>query len=249
MRRLITILSIPLVVLSCGKRIPKVDYENQNTADSVKIENLISDTTKTLVADLPILFDSTKFLIHPIAVIDLNAKLKRSFESSSYSSSSYSESDFDISSSREDYISGNMTNLVFENVGSKEERLLTDNVIRIRTFRFLREIFKKIKKEYLLYTVIDRDSNNDKKLDYNDIESLYVSKIDGTDFKKLTKDQHEYFSGELIPGDLKYYYKTIEDVNRDGQFDRHDKIHYYYLDFSGDPIKVTEYYPLKLIIK
>ncbi len=250
MRTIINILGISLILLSCGKRPPKIDYENQQSNDSLKMENLISDTTKTLVAELPILFDSIEFLIHPIGLINLNDRSSKGMiRSGSISGSSFSHSDFYISSSSENYFSGNMTNLVFENIISKEQRLLTDRVINIKTFRYLNEIYNKVNRQYLLYTIIDRDSNHDKELNYYDLESLYISNIDGSDFKKLTQNQHDYTIGKLIIKELKYYYKTIEDVNRDGLFDKQDKIHYYYIDFTKIPIEVIEYNPLKLIIE
>jgi hypothetical protein len=236
--------------LSCGKRSTKIDYENQIKEDTLKIENLVNDTTKTLVADLPVLFDSVEFLFHPIGLIDLNDRESKGlFKSGSFSNSSYSGSEFGVSSSDEDYISGDMTNIVFESTKTNEQRLLTSNIIKIQTFKYLRDIYTRVKRQYLLYTIIDKDSNYDKELNYYDIESLYISNIDGTDFKKLTKNEHDYFSGELLKEELKYYYKTIEDVNHDGEFDKHDQFHYYYLDFSSDPIKVIEYNPLRLIIK
>jgi hypothetical protein len=210
------------------------------------MESLINDTTKILIAELPILFDSVEYLIHPIGLLNLEERGSRGIiKSGSFSSSSYSGSEFDVSNSGEDYISGDMTNLVFENIKTREQRLLTDNV----TINYLKEIFKKTNKQYLLYSIIDIDSNHDKELNYNDIESLYISNIDGTTFTKLTKDKHEYVRGEMITSELKYYFKTIEDLNHDGQFDRYDKFHYYYIDFSNTPIKVIEYNPLKMIIK
>ncbi len=250
MKTIINILGIFLILLSCGKKPLKIDYENQQSNDSLKMENLISDTTKALVAELPILFDSVKFLIHPIGLINLNDRSSKGMiRSGSISGSSHSSSGFYVSSSNENFFSGNMTNLVFENISNEEQRLLTDRVINIKTFRYLKEIYKKVNRQYILYTVIDWDSNHDMELNYFDLESLYMSNIDGSNFKKLTQNQHDYTSGKLIIKELRYYYKTIEDVNRDGLFDKQDKVHYYYIDFTKIPIEVIEYNPLKLIIE
>lgn len=246
----IHLLCLSLMLLSCGKRPPRIDYESLSAQDTLSMENLINDTTKTVVAGLPVVFDSVRFLIHPVGLIELNERsAKALLKSGSYSSSVYAGSEFDVSSSEEDGFVGNMTNLVFESVKSREQRLLTNKVINIMTVIFLRDVYAKTNRQYLLYTIIDKDTNQDRLLDNDDIESLYVSNTDGTGFKKMTKDQHEYYGGELIKEELKFYFKTIEDANHDGQFDRMDSFHYYYLDFSKDTVGIFEYNPLRLLVQ
>jgi hypothetical protein len=127
--------------------------------------------------------------------------------------------------------------------------LLTKNVISITSTQFLREIYKKTHLQYMLYSVIDRDLNKDGRMDYLDITSLYISNLDGTVFTKLTGQYHNYVDGKLIIQELKYYYRTIEDINKDGIFNKVDKYHYYYIDFACNPYKIVEYFPLKLITK
>ena len=38
---------------------------------------------------------------------------------------------------------------------------------------------------------------------------------------------------------------AIEDINKNGAFDKDDKIHYYYLDLLAKEWKVQEYFPVK----
>jgi hypothetical protein len=250
MRTLLSTLGIILILSSCGKRQPKIAYNNQNRADSLTMDSIVSDTSKILIAELPVYFDSTDFLIHPIELVSLNDwDSKRKLKIGSYSDRDYSNSGFSVDSYRKDYFSGNITNLVFENLKNRNQHLLTDKVLNITYVQYLRDLSKKINRHYILYSVIDKDLNHDGKLDYQDINSLYISKLDGTDFIKITNNFHEYNGGKLIIQDLKYYFRTIEDTNKDGLFNKVDKYHYYYIDFSNDPYKIIEYNPLKLIMK
>jgi hypothetical protein len=111
---------------------------------------------------------------------------------------------------------------------------------------FLRDVFKKTKNGYLLYSVSDRDSNGDNELDHADLEALYISKVDGTDFKKLTKELHEFYDWSLIKGENKIYFRTLEDRNQDGELDNKDIFHYYFIEFSNDQYSMTEYNPVKI---
>lgn len=247
MRTLLSILGIMLILSSCEKRQPRIDYSNQK--DSLTIRNLVNDTSKVLIAELPIYFDSTDYLIHPIGFVSLSDRVNNGILKGSYSSGDYSNSEFLIESNSNDYFSGSITNLVFEELKSRTQRLLTGKMVCITNVQYLRNLSKKINRQYLLYSVIDKDLNHDGKLDYPDIVSLYVSKIDGSDFKKITIDYHEYKGGELIIQDLKYFFRTIEDTNKDGSFDKKDKYHYYFIDFTNESYKVIEYDPLKLMTK
>jgi hypothetical protein len=249
MRTLLSVFGIMLILSSCGKRQPKIDYSNRNQNDSLTMANIVNDTSKVLIAELPIYFDSTEYLIYPVGFVNLNDRENKGILKGSYSSSDYSNSEFSVESNSNDYFSGSITNLVFENLKSRNQRLLTRKMVCITNVQYLRNLSKKIKRNYLLYSVIDKDLNHDEKLDYQDIESLYISKIDGSDFKKITIDYYDYKDGELIIQDLKYFYRTIEDTNKDGSFDKKDKYHYYFIDFANESYKVIEYDPLKLITK
>jgi hypothetical protein len=229
--------SLFFLIVSCGRGSKKIDYEHPADNDTLAMKTLVEDSTKVLVSDLPVHYDSTGYIIHPIGLLDLE---ERTGSSLIKSGSGYDYDDYSYS--------GNLTNLVFENILTREQRILTKKALFIRNFRYLKEVNKKTGKQKIMYTVIDRDSNNDKKLDYNDLESLYLGNLDGTGFVKISKDREEYSEGKMITDELKYYFRTLEDINRDGKYDwRHDKFHYYCLDFLADPVKVTEYNPLQLI--
>jgi len=242
----LTLLGILILVLACAKENPKIDYQNPQKSDSLTIDVVLDDTTKVLVSDLPILIDSTRILIHPIGFVSLNERSRNGLiGSGSFSSSS--ASGFAVYSSSDDYYSGDITNLLFENLGNGEKRMLTQNYININSFRYLRNISKKTSKKFLLLTIIDRDSNSDHLLNDNDVESLYISNIDGTEFTKITPEGYEYYSGEEMAEEARFYYKAMEDINLDGIFNKADEFHYYFINFESEPYQNVEYYPLQLI--
>ena len=222
-----------LILSSCEKKQVKIDYNNQNHKDSLTMESIVNDTSKILVAGLPIYFDSTDCLIHPIELVSLKEiESKGFFKIGSYSDRKSSNNGVSIVNSRDDEFSGDFTNLIFENLNTRNQKLLTPKVININHVQYLKELSKIIKRKYLLYSVIDKDLNRDGFLNSLDIESLYISSIDGNDFTKITDEYHEYNGGELILKDLKYFFSTTEDTNKDGSFDKYDKFHYYFIDFA-----------------
>jgi hypothetical protein len=154
MRELATCIVLLTLFASCGQQ-PKIDYKEKIDTTSV-VDDRVKDTTKILVSELPIKFDSTDILIFAIGLVDLQ-------ERGGYSkigSGSYGNSDIASSYFNQDYLIGNFINLVFQDKG-RNERKLTDKKILIRNVNFLREIFSKTKAGYLLYSISDRDSNGD----------------------------------------------------------------------------------------
>jgi hypothetical protein len=203
------------------------------------VEDRFDDTTKILIAELPVRFDSTDILLFAINLVDLDERAgysKFGSESKSTQTSTYFNSE---------KLTGNFVNFVFKDK-TGEEKKLTEKKIRIRSISFLREMFKRTKQGYLLYTVTDRDSNDDKELDHSDLEALYISRIDGSDFKKLTRELHEFYDWTFLNGDSKIYFRTLEDGNQDGTLNNKDKFHYYFIDLSIGNYSVTEYNPVKI---
>jgi len=229
-----------LTLFASCEQAPKINYAEKIDTISV-VDDRIKDTTKILVSELPIKFDSTDILIFAVGLVDLQ-------ERGGYSklgSGSYNSSDIASSYFNQDNLIGEFINFVFQDKGGNE-RKLTDKKILIRKVSFLRDIFKKTKTGYLLYSISDRDSNGDKELSHADLEALYIGKIDGTDFKKISKELHEFYDFALIKGENRLYFRTLEDKNKDGELSNKDKFHYYYIDFLADNYVVTEYNPVKI---
>lgn len=228
-----------LVFASCKNEEPKpkVIYEE---AKSSKILPRKIDSTQIKVADLPVYMDGTKYLIHPVGDIRIYDDSNRSYGSSSTNSSvSYA-----ISNYNRFEITGYFENLKFQHIDSTAVRPLTDKKIQIQTATYLNTIAAKYKEQVLIYTLVDADTNKDGKVDANDIKALYISDISGKGFKKLSDDVQELIDWSVIEVKGRVYFRTIEDINKNGAFDKNDKVHYHFVDLLSPDWKVTHYEPV-----
>tara|TARA_R110002096_G_scaffold183757_19_gene362010 strand:+ start:19862 stop:20593 length:732 start_codon:yes stop_codon:yes gene_type:complete len=243
MNRYLLIAFFAVLTFSCSERTPKIDYENQ--IDTVAtIINIVKDTTKILVSELPVRFDSTEVLIYAVGLVDLQ-------ERGGYSklgSGSYSSSDISSSYFNKDNLTGQFINLVFEDKNGNRTPL-TNHRMTINRVLFLRGIYNNSKQQYLMYFLYDRDTNGDGKINRQDLESLYLSNIDGAEFKKISKELHEFYDHRTLKNDSKLYFRTLEDINKDGKLNNQDKFHYYLIDFAENGYKISEYDPIDAFVQ
>ena len=230
-----------VLMLSCEKK-PKIDHTIQIDTTSV-VDDRISDTTKVLVANLPARFDSTDVLIFTVGLVSLEPE-RRALIKGDYGSSS-SGSNISYAYFSQDNINGNFINLIFKDKNG-DERKLTDKKVIIDDVQFLRHLFKKTGKAYLLYQIYDRDSNGDKELNYNDLKALYIGNLDGTSFTKLSRELHDLHDYNFIKEENRVYFRTLEDRDNDGELTSKDKFHYYFISFVGGTLQVVEYNPLSV---
>src|SRR6187551_161940 len=106
MRRLLIVVVTVILFCSCGQEKPKINHEAVDTTSVV--DDRIKDTTKILVSELPIKFDSTDVILFAIGLVDLQ-------ERGGYSkigSGSYSSSDITSSYFIRDNLVGTFINIV-----------------------------------------------------------------------------------------------------------------------------------------
>lgn len=234
-----TILSITLFFIGCKKEevtMPKVTYDSISKG---KVENQTKLAT-IFIADLPIEITGTSVLIHPIGEFNVSDGSKNLVNNSSYSDGE----NFRISNYSEFEVSGLMTNVKFQQVGQDSLTSLTDKPIAIQRITFLKSIAEKTKKQLLIYVLEDMDSNKDRKIDSNDIKNLYISDVNGKNLAKLSADLHELIDWNVIDAQNRLYFRTIEDINKNGAFDKDDKLHYHYVDLLSKEMEVKEYNPV-----
>jgi hypothetical protein len=247
MKTILILLAISLLSFSCSHNSQnKNNFEEQPL--TLQMDSIIADTNRVLIAELPIYFDSTDFIIHPIGFINNNNRNSKLLVSR-YSGGGYSDVELYVGRNREDSYTGNITNLIFENIETRNQHLLTTQALNINSINYLRDISKVIKRHYILYIVEDQDINHDGFLDNEDNKSLFISKVDGTSFIKITNANEEYFDGELLVKDLKYYFRSTEEKKLNESKLKTKVYHYYFIDFSKDPYVVTQYNPLGKLIK
>ena len=235
----IIILGITLIILtSCGNdEKPKVIYPEN---EEIQTTELKKDSTIIEIADIPIHIDSTKYLIHPIGEYRMYGSRGKVY----FGSSSYGSGSFSITNYNRYEITGNLHNLKFQQLDSDNLTSLTTKNIRIKSITFLRDIFDNTKKQILIYRVLDKDTNRDNELDDNDVETLYISNIDGSEFEKLTSEFQELIDWKELGIKNRIYFRSIEDTNKNEEFDKDDKVHYQYVDFNKDKRIVKEYKPI-----
>ena len=237
MKNYLSYISILLIVLlfSCKKEEatkPKVIYENTaKSKPEIKV-----DTTQIEIADLPINMEGTNILIHPVGVLSGN---ERGIKSSYNSEESYTVSNYG-----EYQITGYLKNLKFQEIGKDTIYALTDKQILIETATYLKTFADKTKQQLLVYTLSDMDTNKDGKLDSSDIKSLYISTISGQKFTKLSTDFQELIDWKVIESKNLLYFRTIEDTNKNGEFDSEDKLQYHIVNLLDKDWKVTSYMPI-----
>jgi len=224
---------------SCKKEAsekPKVSYD---TSAKAKTPQKI-DTTQIEIADLPLQLQGTNYLIFPVGDLNIYGGSSKGYESSSNAN----DIRFRISNYSENEIAGYMRNLKFQAIGSDSITALTDKPIMIQTATYLKTVADKTKQQILVYTLADMDTNKDGKLDPSDIKSLYLSEISGKRFTKVSVDFEELIDWNLIESSNRLYFRTIEDTNKNGEFDKNDVLHYHYIDLSEKEWKVSDYNPV-----
>ncbi|TXK76886.1 hypothetical protein [Mesonia sp. K4-1] len=234
MRKLILISLLIINLFSCKNNDkPTVTYDNLNDK-----KEITRDSSIIVINELPIEIDSTDYLVY---IIGEPSNISYGSSYSGFSSESNNRNSFSVINSYNSTISGKIHNLKFQKFESDTITQLTNETILINSVDFLREIFNINKKQYLLYTVYDNDSNADQKINYQDLRSLYMSEINGQGFKKLTPDFQELINWKIIKSQNRLYFRTIEDIDKNGEFDNEDKLHYFYIDFDKDNLKSKEY--------
>jgi hypothetical protein len=211
---------------------PKVIYEKTTkpraTADV--------DTAKIEIADLPVHIPGTDYLIHPIGDFRTTEGKNRS--------NGYDKGSFTISNFNEFEITGFLHNLRFQQINSDSLQTLTDKTVLIQTATFLKTVADRTKQQVMVYTLADMDTNRDGRLDVNDIRTLYISELGGKRLTKVSEDYRELVDWYLVDATSRLYFRTIEDTNKNGEFDRNDVLHYNYIDLSNKEWKVVPYSPV-----
>ena len=235
----ITILGIAMLLLaSCKEEIekPKVTYDAAGKTRAIaKV-----DSSQLQVADLPLLMEGTNYLIHPVGDVSIREKGVKS----RYGSSSVNDLSFTISNYGEYEITGYLQNLKFQKVNSDSIKNLTDKPVLIQTATYLKSVAAKTKKQIMVYTMFDMDTNKDAKLDASDIKALYLSELSGQRFTKLSIDFQELIDWKLMPALNRLYYRTVEDTNKNGEFDKNDSVKYYFIDLTKKEWIAIGYEPI-----
>lgn len=227
-----------LLILTVGcqnQEKPKVIYEDSKTV----AEPAKKAAEEIEIADLPIHMEGTKYLLHAIGDVRVS-EVNGSYGSSKTNSVSYALSNYNRFE-----LTGYFENIKFQHIDSTALRPLTDKKIQIQTATFLNTVAAKIKRQILVYSLVDSDTNKDGKIDVNDIKSLYISEFSGAKFTKLSGELQELIDWNIVEAQNRLYFRTIEDINKNGAFDKNDKVHYHYVNLVSKDWDVEDYSPIQ----
>ncbi|NUY82053.1 hypothetical protein HUK80_14200 [Flavobacterium sp. MAH-1] len=235
-KALLLSLSVALFAVGCKNEDtekPKVTYKARES----KAVAAAADSSEIEIADLPIQISGTSYLIHPVGqyrVMDGARKSGYSYEKGSFTVSNYGEFE----------ITGYLKNLKIQEVSSDSIKAVFDKPVLIQTATFLKAFADKTKQQILVYSLSDMDTNQDGKLDASDIRTLYIGEINGNKLVKVSPDFQELIDWNFIESKNRLYFRTIEDTNKSGEFDKNDVLHYNYIDLLSADWKVVEYKPV-----
>ena len=235
----IALLGISLLLLASCKdesEKPKVIYDASNKGRAITK----SDSAQVKIADLPIHMEGTNYLIHPVGDLSIREKGIKT----RYGSSSVNDLSFTISNYSEYEITGFLQNLKFQRMNSDSIKVLTDKPVLIQTATYLKSVADKTQNQVMVYTMVDMDTNKDGKLDTSDIKALYLSEISGDKLTKISASYQELIDWKLIESKNRLYFRTVEDTNKNGEFDKMDVVHYNYIDLSNKEWKLIGYEPV-----
>ena len=219
---------ITLFLFNCNFGDINNQKRQENKQDTINNQEVNFDSDLIEIG-LPFLIDSTDYIIFPVS---FNQEQNRKNSSNRKSDYSYSESDtYRYNSNNEwDSYSGNLINLGFQNINNEKITFLTKKNIKIYSYYFLRNIFYEYGLKFILLEIKDADTNQDEKIDYQDISSLYICDITGKNLQKLSPNGQHLESWRIIAKNGKIYFRTIEDINNDDKFDYNDKINLFQID-------------------
>ena len=226
------------VLVSCRDEVqqPKVIYDASNKTNVTAK----TDSTQIEVADLPIQMEGTNYLIHPVGDLRVYEKGTKA----RYGSSSVNDVSFTISNEADYELTGYLQNLKFQKVDSDSIHTLSNKPVLILTATYLKTVADRTQNQIMVYTLADSDTNKDGKIDTGDIKTLYLSDISGENFTKVSADYEELVDWSLVESKNRLYFRTIQDTNQNGQFDKNDVLHYNYIDLTAKNWEVKSYKPI-----
>lgn len=156
----------------------------------------------------------------------------------SYDADKYENASFNVSNVLEEEVTGYLRNLKFQQVGADSLHVLTDKMVLIERISYLKS------KKLLVYVLADADTNQDSKVDSDDIKSLYLSNDMGKNFTKISPELQELIDWNYIENTGKIFFRTIDDRNKNGAFDKNDNLHYFTVNLAKE-WKSEEFSPVK----
>jgi len=214
-KQLLVMVLLGTLLFSCKQT--ERDTRTVENFDAKTNINAKTEDNLEFIADLPIKIDSTSNHI----VFQINELKDEQNDKKGYSS-------------RKDYSTNYLKNLIFQNIETEEVNVLTTSKIDIVSYEQLYNA-KNEPEKVILYQIIDNFPEDKEALI---LTSLYLSIEDGKGFKKISLHNHQLGSWKYFPEMRKIFFKTVEDSDKNNKLDNLDEHHIY--SVSIDDFKSTE---------
>lgn len=130
-------------------------------------------------------------------------------------------------------------NILFFNSATNEKKLLTERKVLILNYenRYLNyEQQIGFTKESIIYVVRSDDFNNDKLLNENDPQYLFISDTDGQDFKQISPSGFNLLNWKFINASNKFIMTLVKDSDGNKKFEEQDEICTFEYDAKKDSV-------------
>jgi len=239
MKILSTYLFLILLLISCNRENDqRIVYNNQTISeDQENSENSTADNYKKILADLPFSFDSLEYLYFPIG--ETNESYKMNIRSVAKSFNRGSSKSYSLGYIKENSARCDLNNLLIRPKNSSTFKLLTKADLKIKSINYLYRIDTLHNIDKFIYRIIDADSNKDTFINNDDLVALYSSNINGNNLQRISPKNEQLINWETkdVPGLL--YFRTMEDIDNNGEFNDKDRINLYEYDLvKGDSAKL-----------
>ncbi len=221
---------ILLLTISCTEKTPKLESVTTENLSKTEVDSILS-AFKFKYAS-PIIPATGNYIILPVSTLR----------------SGHNRRSYDYSSSGKD--AAEYWNAMFYNRLSNETRLLSTTKMRI-TQIYTEEVgtitvpqyYKRnntVMPKNVLYRVIDHEYNNDGTLTDKDPEGLFISGLDGLNFKRISPKNEDLTEHIVFKNPQQIILQTRRDSNQDKRFTSKDELIWYKAEMLCENWQLTE---------
>ncbi|MCZ4317941.1 hypothetical protein O4H26_02965 [Aequorivita viscosa] len=218
--KLISTIAILFVLFSCNQRHERIQVVENNNLNQKQIDSVLENYN--FEYESFIFIDSTQQAFLPITTQRPRGGSRLSTKS--YEAESYPQ----------------YWNIIFYNIETGQTNLLTKLKMRISNYHANLRNAGPIISKSIIYEICDTDYDNDNQLTYKDPEQLFISGIDGSNFKRLSPIGEQIMDFQIVPNSDKIIFSTQRDTNEDSEFDKKDELIWYLINLSKEskPVEI-----------
>jgi hypothetical protein len=217
LRRIFTAILLSTLLLSCQTRVTRETEQTKKAAQSSKPNN---STQKIIYGDL-VIKEQSDYIMIPVSLAeDKNQNRKKLLDSSSY----YERSNL-------------YSNIIFYRKKDGVSHLLLTQKALISSFELLeRKQPGKPLTRFLLYRIIETDTNGDKKLTPEDATLGYLSDMAGKNLQQITPNNTQFISWTVVQSIGAIFIKIIKDSDKDKKITERDETTFIKVDLDKPSI-------------